>query len=157
MSLASPPPECRKSALSFYQDVFISTGMPWNSTTNYTDDTSVCVRDGHCVTTPIKILMWWTDFVYLEFTQRACCQYAHLFFYISCPVFQQETCQSQTMCSRNNKVIKNACVQTGLCPLDLHRPKTYEWTSHPVLYTVFGGAGIYTAAFTVLYHLELIM
>ncbi len=58
----------------------------------------VCVCDCHCVTTPVKILMWWTDFVYLRFTQRACCQCAHLFFHVSCLLFKQETLPSQTMC-----------------------------------------------------------
>lgn len=102
--------KCRTSALSIDQDVFISNLMTWNTD----DECVVCesVWEYCCVTSTVKILMWWTDFVYLELAH---CTY--LVFYLFC----------LTSVSRN----------TNVPPLDIHQHITYGrkyMNQHHILY-----------------------
>lgn len=60
----------------------------------------------NCGTAPVEILMWWTDLVHLESAHCEVSQGARPFFYTSCALFRRHKLPTQTVCERNNNVIK---------------------------------------------------
>lgn len=103
----------------------------WTRTTSTTDNrVRVCLWHCHCVSTPVKILMWRADFVYLEPTRRSRCQCAHLLFYISCPIMKQETFSRQKQRAGGILMCPN-------WPTDFHQHVSYDWKCIRGIYILY--------------------